>query len=96
MIVHTTTSLRTARHRLEARLEHAEQVLQAMRHGAALHLQYSRSGPRWVLTNGCHVDDEVAKLVVASSSVVGIGDALFAGAASQTWRWWTDETPCSR
>ena len=27
------------------------------------------------------------RLIIASPSVVGVGDALFAGALSQTWRW---------
>jgi hypothetical protein len=91
MTIHTTARLRTKRHRLEARIERAEEVLKAMRRGAALHLQYSCNGPRWTLSSGCHVDDDVAKLVTASSSVVAVGDALaFEGAASQTWRWWTE------
>jgi hypothetical protein len=90
MIIHTVNSLRTNRHRLEARMEKAEQVLQAMRFGAALHLQFTRNGPRWTLSSGRHVNDDVAKLVTASSSVVGIGDALFHGAPSQTWRWWAE------
>jgi hypothetical protein len=87
MIVHTVSSLRANRHRMEARMETAELVLAAMRAGAALHLSYTRHGRRWTLTSGRRVSDEVARLVIASSSVVGVGDALFRGVLSQTFRW---------
>jgi hypothetical protein len=40
--------------------------------------------------------DSIAKLVTASSSVVGVGDALFSGVASQqTYRWWKTTEPVS-
>jgi hypothetical protein len=69
-------------------LEKADAVLAEMRAGAALHLQHTKQGPRWALSNGREVPGSIAKLVVASSSVVGDG-ALFAGVASQqTYRWW--------
>jgi hypothetical protein len=35
------------------------------------------------------VPDSIAKLVTASASVVGVGDALFDGPA-QTFRWWRE------
>jgi hypothetical protein len=93
MTIHTSTSLRTAHRRLArrvGRLEKAELVLAEMQRGSALHLSFSRSGPQWALSNGRPVSDEVAKLVTASASVVGVGDALFDGIASQTWRWWRE------
>ena len=90
MIIHTVNSLRANRRRVERQLESAELVLTALRRGAALHLQYAKSGPQWTLSSGHRVDDDVARMVVASSSVVGVGDALFNGAASQTFRWWAD------
>jgi hypothetical protein len=43
-----------------------------------------------VLSNGREVSDSIAKLVVASSSVVGVGDALFDGCPAQTFRWWRE------
>jgi hypothetical protein len=89
MTIHTTHSLRASRHRLETRLKKAELVLNAMR-GACLHLQYTHSGPVWVLTTGQFITDAVARLVTNSGSVVGVGDALFDGAASQTFRWWRE------
>jgi hypothetical protein len=92
MIINTTLSLRRQRHRLEGRMERAEQTLKAMQRGAALRLQFTPTGPRWSLSNGSRVKGEVAKLVIASASVTGVGDALFEGAASQTFRWWADVT----
>jgi hypothetical protein len=93
MTIHTPGSLRAGRRRLEARvgrLEQAEQVIREMRDGAALHLQHAKSGPRWALSNGHQVSDDIAKLVVASASVVGVGDALFGECQAQTFRWWQE------
>jgi hypothetical protein len=83
-----TISLRNQRRRVETRMEKAELVLAKMRAGCALHLEFRKQGPRWALSNGCEVSDAVAQLVIASSSVVGVGDALFENAACQTYRWW--------
>jgi hypothetical protein len=71
-------------------MERAEQTLKAMQRGAALRLQFTPTRPRWSLSNGSRVKGEVANLVIASSSAVGIGDALFEDAPSQTWRWWAE------
>jgi hypothetical protein len=65
-------------------------VLAEMRRGSALHLSFTRSGPQWMLSNGGEVPDSIAKLVVARSSVVGVGDALFDGYPAQTFRWWRE------
>jgi hypothetical protein len=93
MTIHTPDSLRATRRRLAkrvGRIEQAERVLAERRAGAALHLQYTKQGPCWMLTTGRQVSDVVAKLVIASSSVVGVGDALFAGVACQSYRWWQE------
>ena len=55
-----------------------------------LHLQHTKQGPVWTLTSGRQVTDVVAKLVIASSSVVGVGDALFDCVPAQTFRWWRE------
>ena len=93
MTIHTPDSLRATRRRLArrvGRLEKAEAVLAEMRRGNALHLSHTRSGPQWALSNGREVPDSIAKLVVASSSVEGVGDALFDGCPAQTFRWWRE------
>jgi hypothetical protein len=90
-MIHTPDRLRAARRRLTkrvGRIEKAKAVQAEMQAGAALHLSFTRSGPQWVLSNGREVPDSIAKLVVASSSIVGVGDALFDGCPAQTFRWW--------
>jgi hypothetical protein len=94
MTIHTPATLRATQRRLAnrvGRLEKAAGVLSAMRAGAALHLQHTKHGPCWALSNGRQISDDIAKLVIASSSVIGVGDALFDGAPSQTFRWWSSE-----
>jgi hypothetical protein len=92
-MIPTVSTLRAAGRRLTkrvGRIEQAEAVLNEMRAGAALHLQHTKHGPCWALSNGRQVSDDVAKLVTASSSVVGVGDELFEGVTSQTFRWWRE------
>jgi hypothetical protein len=61
-----------------------------MEAGLVLHLSFLPSGQRWMLSSGERVASDVAELVVASSSVIANGDALFDGQL-QTWRWWRAE-----
>ena len=79
------------KHRQATGIELADHVLNDMRAGASLHLQHAKSGPRWALSTGGQVSDDIAKLVVASASVVGAGDALFEGVPSQSYRWWRED-----
>ena len=93
MTIPTPASVRATRRRLArrvGRLEKAKLVLNEMRAGAALHMQHTKQGPVWTLSNGRPVPDSIAKLVVTSASVVGVGDSLFEDVASQTWRWWRE------
>src|SRR5262245_35602067 len=90
-MIRTTEALRKKHRLLETRMKSARIVLELMRAGAALHLQFTRSGPIWTLTTGQRVADDVAKLVISSSSVVDCGDALFRGTAAQTFQWWDEE-----
>jgi hypothetical protein len=91
MTTHTVASLRRGRRRVVSRLEKADHVLREMAAGNSLYLMHTKEGPIWRLSNGKYVSNSIAKLVVASGSVVGVGDCLFRDAAlSQTWRWWRD------
>ena len=93
MTIPTVSSLHATNRRLAkriTRLEKAEAVLAQMRAGAALHLQHTPQGPQWTLTTGHQVSDVIAKLVTGSSSVVGVGDALFRDCPAQTFRWWRE------
>jgi hypothetical protein len=89
--VHTTSISRANRRSLGRNIARAELVLEAMRAGAVLHAQHTRSGTIWTLTTGQRAAEEVAGLVVNSASVVGLGDALFDGCLAQTYRWWDAE-----
>jgi hypothetical protein len=91
--IHTPASLRTSRRRVDRRITKAAFVLAAMQNGCSLNLQFTRNGPRWALSDGRQVSNEIAEFVTGSASGVPVGDCLFAGAASQTWRWWSND-PC--
>ena len=64
-------------------LERADAVLAEMRTGATLHLQHTERGLCWVLTNGRKVSDHVARLVVASASVVAVGTTVIPSPPAQ-------------
>jgi hypothetical protein len=63
------------------------EVIDALQRGETLHCMHSESGPRWRLSAGRAVSADVARLVIANTSVNGDGDALFPGACPQTFRW---------
>jgi len=58
-------------------------VLQRMKQGEALHLEYIKCDPAWYLSSGARIQDKVARAVIRNSEA---GDALFAGVPSQTWK----------
>jgi hypothetical protein len=91
MTIHTVAALRTGNRRVDRQLAQAENVLNAMRAGASLHLMYSRSGAQWLLSTGHSVSDAAARAVVASSSVIDCGGSLFDGLPGQVWRFWRVE-----
>jgi hypothetical protein len=62
-------------------------VLTVMRRGEALILEYRWHGRVWCLSGGRHITDEIAQVVIQSTNVSGVGDALFNDAPAQTWRW---------
>ncbi len=78
--------------KLDRILRAKEQALAAMRdHGATLHRGYRQGRPLWWLSDGKPVRDEVALTLTRDPRVVGVGDALFGRALSQTFRY-CDET----
>ena len=64
----------------------AAQVIDTMRRGAALQLEYRYGAQRSRLTNGCEVHPEVARLVIRNPNIAGVGDVLFVGMLAQTFR----------
>jgi hypothetical protein len=61
-------------------------VINLMRYGQSLQLEFCGTCPRWRLSGGSKVDDNVARRVITNPEVVGGGDALFPTTAPQTWR----------
>jgi hypothetical protein len=87
MTIPTPASLRSKNRRLDRRLSGINHAAAVMRSGAALHLAHRPGGAQWTLSTGEAVSDAVARMLIANPNVVGVGDALFAGELSQTWRW---------
>jgi hypothetical protein len=68
------------------RAELARAVVQQMQQGRALIRVHIPGGVRWSLTSGEPVPCRIAALVVTDPNIVGVGDCLFNGAPSQTYR----------
>jgi hypothetical protein len=91
MSVPTPERLRKQARRLDRRIKSTETVLNAMRRGSALHLQYVFSGPVWMLTDGRRVHTATAETAIKHPKIVDVGDALqLSGARSQTYRFVED------
>ena len=82
-----TRSTRNRSRRLDRLNRSVDIVLQAMRDGATLQLQFHQTGSKWRTSNGHYVSNEVAKIIIIDKRVAGVGDTLFAGGLSQTWRY---------
>lgn len=89
MPIHTFRSRRNVARRLDRRNLSAEAVVNRMYEGARLCLHYDRRrGPVWRLSViGAEVPDETARLVIKHPDIVAVGDALFDGVPSQTYRY---------
>jgi|SoiMethySBSTD1v2_1073268.scaffolds.fasta_scaffold28189_6 hypothetical protein len=90
MSIPTTATLRRSSRRLDKRNIGVAAVIRAMRAGAHLHLEYHQAGPKWRMSTGQYVADAIARVVIAHKQIIPAGDALFAGAMSQTWKWKED------
>jgi hypothetical protein len=66
----------------------ADKIVHAMRRKRlTLNVSFERPRRKWFLSDGAHVADAVAQIVVAHPEIVGVGDTLFAdGGSSQTFR----------
>ena len=84
--IFTPRALHRSARRLDRRVANVSTALAAMRKGESLHLQYSAGRPLWSLSGGSGVSAEVAAILTKSTSVVAVGDSLFAGEPGQTWR----------
>lgn len=54
---------------------------------ARLEVLVDRGGPVWVLSGGREALPDTAKIVIARQSVSPVGDCLFGGMHSLTYRW---------
>ena len=86
MAIHTPARLQAKNRRLDRRLAEVNHVAACMRAGDALHLA-DRPSPHWALSTGATVTDAAARVLIANPNVVGVGDVLFDGMPSQTYRW---------
>jgi hypothetical protein len=89
--IHTVEARRDVARHLDRRNAKVERVLVDMAHGESLHLHFDcwrgRRRSLWTLSDGQPVDLEIAKLVIAHPDVAAVGDTLFAGGLSQTYRY---------
>ena len=90
-IARTPNSLRRSSRRLNQLNRSVAVVLDAMRNGASLHLEFFQQGPKWRMSNGRYVTDAVARVVISHEHVVDVGDSLFASTLGQTWRYCAEE-----
>ena len=80
-----TRSTRNRSRRLDRLNRSVDIVLQAMRDGATLQLQFHQTGSKWRMSNGHYVTTKLPVIVI-DKRVAGVGDTLFADGLSQTWR----------
>jgi hypothetical protein len=80
----TPRTLHNSRRRLDTRNVRCQTVLDQMRLGAVLHLEFRKGCPVWWLSPGENVTPEIASLVVLHRFVRGGNDGLLAG-VSQTF-----------
>lgn len=82
------TKLRRNARKLDQLNIKVTRVLAAMQRGEALLMEYRWYGRSWRLSRGRAVPDEVTQVVIKSTNVGDVGDALaIDGARPQTWRW---------
>ena len=80
-------TLAKARRRADRRRQGVVVVIDAMRAGACLQLQYSNGRELWRLSSGMFVPSDVAAVVTSRSEIIDCGGALFAGLRGQVWRY---------
>ena len=84
--VPTIEDLKLQQRRVARRRATTTRVLARMRHGEILHLSIEHGHSVWRTSSGLKVPEDVARSVIAHSSVCSVGDSLFITGPSQTWR----------
>jgi hypothetical protein len=88
--VPTVRELAAKRRAGDRRHANVERVIQQLQSGACLRLHYEHRRPVWTLTPGGEIHDHIARLVIACPSIMAVGDVLFEGLRSQTYRFSED------
>jgi len=89
--IHTPASLARTNRRLDRKCRDVDFVVGRMRAGQVLRLCFTRRKAEWFLSpSGELVTEEIARLVISRPDIVDVGDALFAGATAQTFRYIAD------
>src|SRR5262245_11247919 len=88
--IHTPQSRARTAQRLDRRIRSVDRVVAHLRAGGTLHLAYGRR-PIWTLSPGDQeIDAKIARLLIQRPDVIAVGDTLFDGVPSQTYRIATD------
>jgi hypothetical protein len=92
MPIHTIDSLARQARRPDRVAAEVHRVVAAMKQGAILLRTNRALTTCWVLSNGTRVSNQAAHIVTtAQENVVGVSDAFFDRALSQTFRWVEDD-----
>jgi hypothetical protein len=87
MPILTISTITKIHRRLQRRIDDVDVVLAAMSSGQALYHYHHRGRPIWNLTDGREVLPDTARIAIAHLSLAGVGDCLYEGTISQTYRW---------
>jgi hypothetical protein len=92
----TVQDLQRQARRLDRLNAAKERALTAMRNGAALHCRHGRGHTVWWLSTGKILPPGVGSAMVRDPRVAGVGDGLFEGEFSQTFRFVDDDNSTNR
>lgn len=85
--IQTAEELSRRHRRLDRQPGGVWRVWAAMKDGASLHCEFRNGRRIWWLSTGEFVPNDVAMFVAVKPEIVAVGDALFGGIPSQTYRY---------
>jgi hypothetical protein len=81
----TLRELTTTARRLDRFNGRVAAVLEELRDGAALRLEYRSGAATWFLSTGNSISADVARAVIRHPEIAAVDAGLFAGTLVQTW-----------